>query len=443
MANKLPSALDAEKTILGAIFLEPNKMAQLGTLCANDFFHPYHSLVFQAMQELHAKDQPIDIVTVNDVLVSMGKPGDLTVLSEFTKDLPTAENVAFYSRMVLNKAIQRRFILQCHETMQKAYDPKNGDLEALINEHTIALEKLHISEIDIHRLSDIAKEHIQAVEARISNPELAAKRALKTGIDDLDNMLGMGGLVTGRITTIAAPTNSGKSALAQNIMDNVGKRGEKAIYVSLEDSVLALCVRSISRESKIENQLLQREEVSKKQWTEYYNGASKVIQWGKGVYVIDSAVDSADEMINKVTRATSKIKPQLVVFDYLQLVPSGQKFENQRQHVNHVLDRIIRFSTKNPQIAVVLVSQMTRHDGPPRLRMLKDSGEIENCSHTVLLIHPDWLPGESFKAIDVAKQKDGGKGIIILGWRGKLTKYFSPVRYEAEDYYRKIGRFIG
>jgi len=120
-----------------------------------------------------------------------------------------------------------------------------------------------------------------------------------------------------------------------------------------------------------------------------------------------------DELRARVRLYVRILGTRLVVVDYLQLVRGPGK--ELRLQVAAVVEGLRRLA-KDEGIGVIALSQLSRSDHElPTLARLKETGEIENAAHTVLLIHrPVSALGIQTGAdqIIIAKQGRGATGAI-------------------------------
>ena len=101
----LPHYLEAERSVLGAILV--NNPALMTTiekgLKAEDFFLPQHKLVFEAMLSLDEARQPVDAVTLTELLHREGKldaAGGPEYIAQLMDGVHRAINVEHYARIV-------------------------------------------------------------------------------------------------------------------------------------------------------------------------------------------------------------------------------------------------------------------------------------------------------------------------------------------------------
>ena len=110
-----PRDIEAEKAVLGAAFLSKNALADaMEYLEPQDFYRKAHQIIFEKMVQLNDADQPIDPLTMKNVLDQDNQTeniGGVAYIAELATAVPTAANVVYYSKIVHDKAISRRLHL--------------------------------------------------------------------------------------------------------------------------------------------------------------------------------------------------------------------------------------------------------------------------------------------------------------------------------------------
>lgn len=100
---------DAERAVIGAIFLDPNCL-RFATehVGSDDFSNRYLGAAFDVITTFAATGDPIDEQTVAAELRTRGIPADAVKLFELREQTPTASNVGYYARIVADHAGKRR-----------------------------------------------------------------------------------------------------------------------------------------------------------------------------------------------------------------------------------------------------------------------------------------------------------------------------------------------
>ena len=133
-----PQFQEGERAILCACLLDSTAaLRAMDELVPDDFFREVHRVVFRAILAIHAARQPIDWLTITKKLREEGTldfVGGVPFLTELSDALPSAANVRHYIRAVKEKAILRRTIATCRETLSRCGE-EGCDLNEVIQDH--------------------------------------------------------------------------------------------------------------------------------------------------------------------------------------------------------------------------------------------------------------------------------------------------------------------
>src|SRR5882724_1806832 len=110
-----PHNLDAERAVLGAVLLEGRETLPrvIEVLRPSDFYTEAHRAIYQAMQDLFERGEPVDLLTLteelrrHDQLPCVGGPAALALLVE---QASIAANLGSYTSIVGDKAVLRELI---------------------------------------------------------------------------------------------------------------------------------------------------------------------------------------------------------------------------------------------------------------------------------------------------------------------------------------------
>ena len=104
-----PHSLEAEMSILGGILLDNEAINRsLEILRPEEFYRESHRKIFHAMMDLSNNNEPCDLITLSTVLKKKGEledAGGAAYLSTLVDYVPTAANIAYYCKIVKEKAI--------------------------------------------------------------------------------------------------------------------------------------------------------------------------------------------------------------------------------------------------------------------------------------------------------------------------------------------------
>ena len=128
----MPQDIAAEEAVLGAILVNPNSVMSkvVETLKPESFYKPAHRYVFDAMLQLYNQNQMIDIVSVSDVLSYTSKlemVGGRAFVNDLAFKTVTTANVAYYAKIIQEKALKRSLINAGAEIVSSGYTSDDVD----------------------------------------------------------------------------------------------------------------------------------------------------------------------------------------------------------------------------------------------------------------------------------------------------------------------------
>src|SRR5690242_14991115 len=91
--NVPPHDLEAERAILGGVLLDNSCLATVEAIVVpGDFYHPAHAVIFESIQALSVRHEPVDVVTLAAELRSrerLNTVGGGQYLGDLTDTIPT------------------------------------------------------------------------------------------------------------------------------------------------------------------------------------------------------------------------------------------------------------------------------------------------------------------------------------------------------------------
>ena len=116
---KIPQNISAEQNVLSAMLISAEAIDTVAEILKpEDFYRPSHRIIYQVMLALHAKEQPVDLITVIEELKRRNKLDDVggvnyvTLLGELAV---TAANVEWHAKIVADEAVLRQVAEGCNE----------------------------------------------------------------------------------------------------------------------------------------------------------------------------------------------------------------------------------------------------------------------------------------------------------------------------------------
>ncbi|MCC0724288.1 AAA family ATPase [Clostridioides difficile] len=372
-SNNLIKNTEAEQSILGSILLDSTIVEELEQMLNEDmFYHEEHKYIFNAIKEINKRNEVIDIITLTEELKRKGhlnNIGGISYITSLSTIVPTVSNFTSYVSIVIEKYKNRNIIDKFNKFSLGEIDD-NTLIYQLENDINKANQKLIKKDSSITAISERAFEYI--------NDEI--NEGIKTGIKFLDDTIG--GLYGGELTTIAAKSGRGKTALALQILRNVIFQGKKVLFISGEMSDIQILFRNIASLTgisvvKMKNRNLNDEEIVK------YIQALSIINQENNLYINDSV-----NTISGIKREIKSIKPSLVIIDYLQILDYEGKEVGEAKFAD--LSRQIKKITLDFNIPVIQLAQLNdelKDERPKGDRVMRSSKQIYMDSNSVIYIH--------------------------------------------------------
>jgi replicative DNA helicase len=440
----LPSSIDAEKTILGAILLDNAAHAEAAEkLVPDDFSLDSHRKIFQRMGELIDAQRAVDIVTLSAELgryKEVEAVGGVAYLASLTEGLPRRPVIEEYIRLVKDSAMRRRMMAICAKAIAEASEGADDALTVL---NAAEQGLLKVTETGISQgfmsLSQIVGESFGSIDNLYKQSREVT--GLATDFTDLDRMTS--GLQKGELIIIAARPSMGKTAFAINIAQNAAVNHEATVAVfSLEMSRESLLRRMLASQAWVDQRKLQTGFLGREDHDKLTQALEQLVE--SRLFIDDTAGISLAEMRAKARRLKQLSGGlDLIVVDYLQLMsasPMGgaskKGYENRTQEVS-AISRGLKALAKELEVPVVALSQLSRgserrDDKRPMLSDLRESGSIEQDADVVMFIHREAYYkrteelSEDEKAaseIIIAKQRNGPTDTVFLNFISRFTRF--------------------
>ncbi len=434
-----PHDLDAEKSVLGSILLDPEVIDEISLLVRpEDFYSPAHQQLFHHIREMHNAGGRIDVLLLADRLKKAAEYeaiGGGVYLAELAQVVPVSAHAAFYARIVQHKSMLRSLIHAGNEIIRDAYDPsiEPRELVGRAEERVFGILDDR-SATQALPLMDVLHEAMERIDARLNNSH--ETRGVPTGFQDLDNMTG--GLNESELIILAARPSMGKTALATNIAEHASLRMQlSTLFISLEMSRLELAERMLASYSRFDAHKLKGNRFSDADMQMLVEKNSELSQ--AKLFVDDTPSRSMAEIAATARRLRRKHGLGLIIIDYLQLIEPDNSKDSRQEQVARIARRL-KVLARELAIPIVCLAQLNRQteaskDNIPRLSHLRESGAIEQDADVVMFVHREeyYRTKEEAQAEDligkaeliIAKQRNGPTGDVPLTWRAEYTRFES------------------
>jgi len=435
-----PHSLEAERSIIGAILIDPEVVPLIvGSLRPDHFYDRNLSAVYQSITELYHNRQAIDIITLSEQLKKhrmLKKVGGKAFLAELADATPSAAYAEDYVKIIKELYLRRRLISASGQLVKKAFEV-DTDTRRLLDEaesliFSLSQESLHQ---DFLPLKDLVTDSFDRLdELHKSDSRL---RGLPSGFIDLDKKLS--GLQKSNLIILAARPGQGKTALALNIAHYASLVGKKTVgFFSLEMSHEELVDRLLVSQADIEAWRLKTGSFTDDDWQKLTEAMSVLAE--APLFIDDTPGISILEMRTKARRLQADKGLDLIVVDYLQLIKPRRRFEGRVQEVSYISQELKNLARelKVPVLALSQLSRAVEHRGGnrPQLADLRESGAIEQDADVVMFLYKDDEEGEEdsqVRILEIAKHRNGPVGRIKLIFRSEMIKFYNYEGYQDED----------
>jgi replicative DNA helicase len=431
-----PQNLDAEKGVLGSLFLDPSLCDDVAMILRpEDFYADANRKLYAHMLAMHDEGGRIDTTLVVEHLVQAGDLeaiGGPAYLAEVVQSVAVPAHAEYYARIVREKAVLRDLIHASTEILRDAYDPTLEPRELLgrAEEKIFAVHDQRSSD-QVASMHDVLVEAFEQIDRRL---EQGHATGVPTGFTDLDEMTG--GLHEAEMVILAARPSMGKTALATNIADHVAvETGTGTLFVSLEMSRLELAQRMLCSRGKINGKKFRGGYLASEDRDMLVEASAKLSK--APLFIDDTPSRTITEIAACARRLKRKAKLGLIVIDYLQLIEPDNPKDPRQEQVAKIARRL-KAVARELKVPVLCLAQLNRQaeatkDNRPRLSHLRESGAIEQDADVVMFVHREeyYHTREEAQEMDlvgkaeliIGKQRNGPTGEIKLAWFQDFTRF--------------------
>ncbi len=435
--KSLPANLEAERSVLGAILLDPASLNfVVPILDADDFFPDSHRRIYGAMRELSERSSEIDVLTLREELDRAGaieKVGGASYLTALLDGVPDVGNVEHYAKIVKEKATLRRLIRAGQRIVRDGLAGER-DAEALLSEATGEIFDIAEGSIQggFEPIGQVVTRNLEIIEEARGRQGMLS--GLATGFTEFDRMTS--GLQGTDLIVLAARPSVGKTSFALNIAQHVAIREGRAVgFFSLEMSREQLGFRVLCSEADVDAKKVRDGYASKEAMQRLVLAQSKI--HGARFYIDDSAALNVPDMRAKGQRLKREHGLDLLIVDYMQLMAGHGRFDNRTQEVS-MISRGLKLLAKELRVPIIALSQLSRQPEQrkgelrrPQLADLRDSGSIEQDADVVVFLYREELYDKETERkgiadVIIAKQRNGPTGdfpVVFLGDHMTFANY--------------------
>lgn len=448
MAEKvMPHNDDAEQAVLGAMFLSKYAAQKcVENLSGELFYLDKHEKIFNIIQDLVENSKPIDITTVTEELDKkkwLKNVGGVAYLTELVNSVPSASNVDEYIKIVNEKAVLRRLILESSRISDQAYDASEE-----LNDILDSAEKGILNVVKTRKGSEFRTIQEVLFKTQSDLEKLAQNKGeitgLSTGFYEIDRITS--GLHPNELIIIAARPAMGKTAFALNLATNIAQNQDKAVALfNMEMGAEQLAIRMLSSAGQVDQNKLKRGYFEHNDWKRINEAMSRLAD--TKLFIDDTPGMTMSEIKAKCRRlASQKDGLAIVIIDYLTLIQGSSKYQGNRQQEVSEISRSLKTMAMELEVPVIALAQLSRSvegrdDKRPMLSDLRESGSIEQDADIVAFLYRDDYYNKqaaeesqiSESEFIIAKHRNGPTKTIPLVFKRNTSTFENFINKEVEN----------
>ena len=442
-----PQATEFEQAVLGACLIEQDAFGIVSDFLKPESFYDYKNrLIYEAIRDLAAENNPVDILTVTQQLQKQGRLDDAggpAYIAELSSSHLSSAHLEYHARVVAEKALARNLIEYTNEVQKLAFD-EGQDIQELMQRAEGKLFELSKSNLkkDFTQINPVIEEAYDLLHKAAARED--GLSGLTSGFDALDAMTS--GWQNTDLIIIAARPAMGKTAFVLSMAKNMAVDHKIPVAMfSLEMANVQLVNRLIVNVCEIPGEKIKSGQLAQYEWAQLDYKINEL--YGAPLYVDDTPGLSVFELRTKARRLVREYGVKIIIIDYLQLMSAQGMGFNSRQEEVSTISRSLKGLAKELNIPIIALSQLNRSvetrvatsDSPdskrPQLSDLRESGAIEQDADMVCFIHrPEYYKiykdqyGHDLRGkaeIIIAKHRNGAIGDVLLRFKGEYARFMN------------------
>ena len=427
MSSQAKNVLEAERLLIGAMLLNPDKAQDVAELVsAGDFLDKRAKAIAGAIFALASKPEAWDLIAVKSTLRAWGvldQIGGAVTLAEYGSASTSSAYAFQHARMVRNAATLRALAAAGGEIAKSAAEANPADPQAV----SAAIE---LAEAQVY-----AASHIAAGEAQMQSVDGAAMALLKdldgagkgwtTGYYDLDALLIE--MRPKEFHGIAGRPGTGKTALALNLLGRLARQGAKCLYCSLEMSVPELTGRLLGLEAEVQGSRMRRRTLTSEDRVAIEAAANEL--GTLPIRLFEDSGSTVGRIAAQARRAHREMQGLDFIFvDYVQLMTDPAK--KSEYETLSAISKGLKGLARELNVVLVGLIQFNREadEVEPKMRHLRGSGSFEQDLDGCILLHKTAEHGHDTDEIMaiLAKWRHGSTGRAPLLFRKHFGRFENP-----------------
>lgn len=425
-------AVEAERSVLGAILLDPGSIGKaLDHISEDDFQSKKHRLLWASLLRLSDSNIPIDTLSLSrdlELSGSLEEAGGIDAITSLMLEVPHAANIVTHAKMVREQRLYRDLYAMALELSKNASQRERPaqELIEVIEQQLYNLAKGK-AVAGFRPIRDILVQSLDRIQAM--SRAGAEVTGIPTGFAELNRITA--GWQNSDLIVIAARPSMGKTALAMQCAVAAAESTKKPVAVfSLEMDAEQLGTRMLCTEARIDSHAMRTNRLGHADWQRLAMRSGELEQMK--LWINDSPSMTLSQLRSAARRFQAEHGLAMLVIDYLQLLPDPPGAESRQQGVSEI-SRSLKLLAKELHVPILALSQLNRAveqrvDRHPVLADLRESGSIEQDADVVLFIYRDEFYNRETDKPGVAellirKHRNGPTADIELAFMSGYAKF--------------------
>jgi replicative DNA helicase len=396
----LPSNLQAEQAVLGAVLSNNRAYDQLGGLQPEHFADDVHREIFRVCQRMIETGQKACGVTIRGALENtglfIGVPNGVGYLADLHSAMVMIDGVGAYADVIRDCALRRHLILASQDIIERAYrtDLEDEDGRATASYGIDVIEDA----LDLGTIVEAAtmESAVNLALKQSTDAQMGDKAAmgLETGVPSLDAM--WRGIYPGSLEIVAARPRTGKTALACQIArkvaaDLLDQGSGCVVFFSLEMPAEHVGLVNLASLTGISADDIRSGNYNTVEAYQLIQAQQKLRELP--IIVLDKPNRPLLECIGEMRSLKRRRNLRLAIFDHRNRIGRDKQFERlSTLDWYNAITRRLKDAAKMLKIPIICLIQINRgvenRDDPrPRLSDIEYAGE-QDADDVVLLFRP-------------------------------------------------------
>lgn len=435
-----PHSIEAEQAVLGCILLDAKVAIPLvaDIFGSGEMFYDLrHQNIYRAIVELVDQGVAIDVMSLTEKLKTkdhLQPSGGVTYLSALLDVGTSASGVEYFAEIVEEKAMLRRLITTCTQTVSKVYDNEGDTPESILS----AAEQAIMSVRRTRRgksepIKTLVHQAIDLIERQHSSRGQIG--GMSTGFTDVDKM--HDGLHSDELIIVSGYPGSGKTTFAINVAEHVSIEMKEPVGVfSFEMSPLQLTLRMLASRARINLRNVRDGFLAERDFPKLTGAAGKIAN--APIFIEKASGMTIFQVRARARQLKMEYGIKLWLVDYTQIVAESGARDHNREREVASISRNLKMMAGEFSDPVIALSQLN-DDG-----QLRESRAIGQDADSVWNLEPE--DDAENNEIDVVptnlrikKQRNGPAPVTVnLTFFKSFTRFESAAKISDADYESKL-----